>query len=84
MMRKPPDFRKGLRSNHGADRVGIRRIEHLPRFIGRQEAVDLFLRRNVHALERMGKHKTVHADHNGQRHFFCNAEGPECDKSQAS
>ena len=50
-------------------------IEHLTRLIGRQERVDVLLGGNVHALEGVGEHEAVHADHDGQRELLCDAEG---------
>ena len=50
-------------------------IENLTRLVGRQKRIDVLLRRDVHALEGMRKHKAVHADHDRKRKLLREAEG---------
>ena len=46
------------------------RIEHLHRLVGRQEAVDVGLIRNVDALDRVRQDEAVDADHHRHRQFL--------------
>ena len=74
-VREVAHFGEGFGAHHRADRIGLRGIENLTRFIGRKERVDFFLRRDVHALEGVRQHEPVHADHDRNRDFFGDAEG---------
>jgi hypothetical protein len=65
---------KGLRANHGADRHGFVRVQHLARLVGRQEAVHLRLIRHVHALVGVGQDKAIHAHHDRQGQFLGDPE----------
>ena len=74
-MREIAHLGKGLRPHHGADRNGIVGIEFLPRLIGREKPVDVFLTRDVNALKGVREDKAVHADHHRKRELFGNPEG---------
>ena len=63
-------FREGFRPDHRADRGRLGGIQHLHRIIGRQIGVDLRLIGDVDTLHRMGKNKTVDADHHRHRQFL--------------
>ena len=50
-------------------------IELLTGPIGRQKRIDRRLIRNVHLFKSMRQDEPVHANHHGDGHLFCNAEG---------
>ena len=69
-MREKAHLGEGFRADHGADRGGLRGVEHLHRIVGRQIGVDRFLLGNVDALHRVGEDEAVDADHDRHRQFL--------------
>ena len=63
VVREVTHFGECLRPDQGADAHRVSRIENLSRLVWRKECIDLFLRRHVDALIRVGQDKAVHADH---------------------
>jgi hypothetical protein len=74
-VRKVAHFHESLGADHGADRHRLGGIEHLARLVGRQEGVDLGLRRDVDPLHRVRQDEAVHAHHHRHRQFLAEAEG---------
>jgi hypothetical protein len=68
-------LRKRFRPDHRPDRHRIGRVEHLTRFVRRQEGIDLLLRRDIDTLVGVGKDETVHAHHHRQAQLLGQLEG---------
>ena len=69
-MHEVADLGERFGPDHRADRHRLGGVEDLARLEGREERVDLLLRRQLHALERVREDEAVHADHDRERELL--------------
>jgi hypothetical protein len=74
VVREVADLGEGLGTDQRAHAHRVRRIEDLPRHVGRQEGVHLLLRGHVHALVGVGEDEPVHAHHHRAGELLGEAE----------